>query len=61
MKHALKLAAIGAVALAATSTAALATSELPRGITTGLSIGMPMPEGVYGIGVGSYGGWAPKT
>jgi len=61
MKHALKLAAMGAAALAFSSTVALATSELPRGITTGLSIGMPLPEGVYAISVHSYGGWEGKT
>jgi hypothetical protein len=54
MNRALKLAAIGALALGATSTAALAVSELPRGATTGLSIGMPLPEGVYDISIGSY-------
>jgi hypothetical protein len=61
MKTVLKLTVIGACALAASTTAALATSELPRGLTTGLSIGTPMPEGVYDISIGSYGGWAPKT
>lgn len=55
MKTTIKLAALGAVALAASSTAALAGSELPKGVTTGLSIGMPLPEGVYDVSVGSYG------
>ena len=55
MKNTIKLVALGACALAASSSAALAGSELPIGITTGLSIGMPLPEGVYDISIGSYG------
>jgi hypothetical protein len=55
MKNTIKFAALGAVALAASSTAALATSELPAGITTGLALGAPLPEGVYDISIGSYG------
>ena len=55
MKTTIKLAVVGACALAASSTAALAGSELPKGVTTGLSIGMPLPEGVYDISIGSYG------
>ena len=60
MKTSIKLAALGAVALAATSTAALAGSELAPGITTGLTIGAPLPEGVYDISIGSYGGQGAK-
>ena len=44
MRNTIKLAALGACALAASSTAALAGSELPIGITTGLSVGMPLPK-----------------
>ncbi len=55
MKTTIKLAAIGAAALAVSSTAALALPELPAGTTTGLALGAPLPEGVYGIGVASYG------
>ena len=55
MKNTIKLAALGAVALAATSTSALALSELPAGITTGLALGAPLPEGVYDISIASYG------
>jgi hypothetical protein len=55
MNNTIKLAALGAVALAATSTAALAASELPAGITTGLALGAPLPEGVYDISIASYG------
>ena len=55
MKNTIKFVALGACALAASSSAALAGSELPKGITTGLSIGMPLPEGVYDISIGSYG------
>ncbi len=61
MNNTIKLAFLGAVALATSSTAALAGSELVRGLTTGLSVGMPLPEGVYDISVGSYGGWDAKT
>ncbi len=66
MKNTIKLVALGACALAASSSAALAGSELPIGITTGLSIGMPLPEGVYDISIGSYGsqgarGFAPAA
>ncbi len=55
MKTTIKLAALGAVALAATSTAALANSEMPAGMLTGLALGAPLPEGVYDISIGSYG------
>ena len=55
MKNTIKLAAIGAAALAVSSTSALALSELPAGITTGLALGAPLPEGVYDITIGSYG------
>ncbi len=55
MKTTIKLAALGAIALAASSTAALATSEMPAGITTGIALGAPLPEGVYDISIASYG------
>ncbi len=62
MKTTIKLAAIGAAALAVSSTAALAggaagtaDSPLPAGVTTGLALGAPLPEGVYDITIGSYG------
>jgi hypothetical protein len=55
MKNTIKLAAIGAAALAVSSTSALALSELPAGVTTGLALGAPLPEGVYDISVASYG------
>jgi hypothetical protein len=61
MNTPIKLAVLGACALAVSSTAALAESELPRGITTGLSIGMPLPEGVYDISIASYGSQDPKA
>ncbi len=60
MRNTIKFAALGACALAATSTAALAGSELPQGLTTGLSIGMPLPEGVYDISIANYGSQAPN-
>jgi hypothetical protein len=55
MKNTIKLAAIGAAALAVSSTAALALPELPAGTTTGLALGAPLPEGVYDISIASYG------
>lgn len=61
MKTSIKLAALGACALAASSTAALAGSTLPQGLTTGLTIGMPLPEGVYDITVANYGSQGPNS
>ena len=55
MRNTIKAAAFAGLALAALPSAALATSELARGITTGLTIGAPLPEGVYDISIGSYG------
>ena len=55
MKNTIKFAALGVCALAASSTAALAGSELPQGLTTGIALGAPLPEGVYDISFGSYG------
>ena len=55
MKTTIKLAALGAVALAASSTATLAASELPSGALTGLALGAPLPEGVYDLSIASYG------
>ncbi len=55
MKTTIKLAAIGAAALAVSSTSALALSELPAGITTGIALGAALPEGVYSITTASYG------
>ena len=55
MKGTIKLAVLGAAALAASSTAALAGSELPSGALTGLALGAPLPEGVYALNIESYG------
>jgi len=55
MKNTVKYAALGACALAASSTAAFAASELVPGVTTGLAIGAPLPEGVYDITIATYG------
>ncbi len=52
MKNTIKLAALGAVALAASSSAALAGSQLPPGISTGIALGAALPEGVYDITIG---------
>ena len=55
MKNTIKFAVVGVAALAASSTAALAGSQLPAGATTGLALGAPLPEGVYDISIASYG------
>jgi len=55
MKTTIKLAVLGAAALAASSTATLAASELPSGALTGLALGAPLPEGVYDLSIASYG------
>ena len=55
MKGTIKLAVLGAAALAASSTATLAASELPSGALTGLALGAPLPEGVYALHISSYG------
>ena len=52
MKTTIKFAALGAVALAASSTAALAGSQTPRGLTAGLPLAAPLPEGVYDLSIG---------
>ena len=54
MKNTIKFAVLGACALAASSSVALA-SEMPQGITTGLALGAPLPEGFYDISIASYG------
>ena len=51
MKNTIKFAALGACALAATSTAALAGSESLPGLSTGVALGAPLPEGVYDISI----------
>ncbi len=53
MKTTIKFAALGAVALAASSSAALADSQLLPGITAGIALGAPLPEGVYDISIGA--------
>ncbi len=55
MKNTIKFTALGVCALAVSSTAALANSEMPAGLLTGLALGAPLPEGVYDISIGSYG------
>ena len=55
MKSTIKLAVLGAGALAASSTATLAASELPSGALTGLALGAPLPEGIYDLSIASYG------
>jgi hypothetical protein len=55
MKGTIKLAVLGAAALAASSTATLAASEMPSGFLSGLALGAPLPQGVYAISISSYG------
>lgn len=54
MKFAMKTVAAGAM-LAASTVTALAGSELFPGITTGIPLGAPLPEGVYLVSIPSYG------
>jgi len=60
MKNTVKYAVLGACALAASSTAVLAGSELFPGITTGLPVGTPLPPGVYSVTIGAYGEYSGK-
>jgi hypothetical protein len=55
MNFSMKLALFGACALAASSTAALANSQLLPGVSTGIALGAPLPEGVYAVTIGTYG------
>lgn len=50
MKSTIKFAALGACALAATSTAALA-QEIPSGFTAGIDLASPLPTGIYAIDI----------
>ena len=61
MKGTIKLAVLGAAALAASSTAALAGSELPSGSLTGLALGAPLPEGIYALHIDSYGSGGARS
>jgi len=61
MKNTVKYAVLGACALAASSTAALAGSELTPGITAGLPVGTPLPPGVYSVTIAAYGELDPKN
>lgn len=49
MKSTIKSCLAGALALAATATSASAGSELLPGISTGIPIGAPLPEGVWNV------------
>lgn len=48
-------ALIGTLALGVPATAAHAGSELMPGISTGIPMGVPLPEGVYSITIPTYG------
>ena len=52
MKTTIKFAALGALALAASSTAALAGSQTLPGLTTGIPLAPALPEGVYDLSIG---------
>jgi len=52
MKTTFKFAALGAVALAASSTAALAGSQTPPGLSAGIPLAAPLPVGVYDLSIG---------
>ncbi|WP_454916223.1 transporter [Xanthobacter sediminis] len=55
MKAFLKLTTSGAMVLMATATDALADSQMFPGISTGVPIGAPLPEGVYAVVIPSFG------
>lgn len=61
MKNTMKFAVLGACALAATSTAALAGDETLPGVTTGLNVAAPLPEGVYAAGYAYFGNSATSS
>jgi hypothetical protein len=61
MTSMVRLAVLGVTAIAATSTAALAASELPSGSLTGLALGAPLPEGIYDMSQASYGSAGQKN
>lgn len=47
--------AVGALVLCGTATAAFADSGIQPGITTGIALGAPLPEGVFVIDMPNYG------
>ncbi len=63
MKNTIKFAALGACALAASTSAALAGSETLPGVTMGVNVAAPLPEGVYAVNIDYFGnnGAAPGS
>lgn len=55
MKNGIKAAAFGAFSICAATTAAFAGSELQPGISTGIALGAPLPEGVFVLTLPNYG------
>ena len=54
-KNTVAAVAFGSLALGATTTASYANSEIQPGITTGIPLGAPLPEGVFVIQMPNYG------
>lgn len=55
MKRKLTAAVVGAFSLCLTGTASLAGSQLMPGISTGIPLGAPLPEGVFDITIPTWG------
>jgi hypothetical protein len=53
--NSIKAMALGALGLSAAATASFAGSELQPGISTGIPLGAPLPEGVFVIQMPNYG------
>lgn len=60
MNKMIKMSVCGIAALLSATTASQAGSELPPGVTTGIPLGVPLPEGVYDITIPTYG-WRNST
>jgi hypothetical protein len=54
-KNTMAALAFGGLALGATTTASHANSEIQPGITTGIALGAPLPEGIFVIQMPNYG------
>ncbi len=55
LKNKFVAAAVGALALGGTATASFAGSEIQPGISTGIALGAPPPQGVFVIDMPNYG------
>ena len=55
LKNMMIAATMGALALGGTATAAFAGSEIQPGITAGIPLGAPLPQGLFVIDMPNYG------